>query len=802
MSTNAAFINLAQDTPSSPVIFLDRVGVGLSEALIQATWQAAVLAVVVWLICTAFKERIPAAWRCLLWLIVFARLALPWTPSSPVSIFNLIQRPVVQPASAASPHHFFGWVDQSQLINSLNTPSTNEITSIPTNTSQLNVGVSPSPAQNTNARVPAASTSSSFGLVGFSGILILSHWLIGVISVLAMLIHGHLKIRRISRASSLITDSRALLQVDAVRKQLGIAFPVPLTQSTAVQSPLILGVIRPIIIFPAGLIERLDPGELADVLLHELGHIKRHDILASWIIALILAAHWFNPFAWYAASRWRAEREFACDELALETIQPTSRKRYGLTLLKLVEQASRPWGFPAVAGIIENNADLHRRISMIATYRSHPLAARLSAACAVALVLSAGLTNAQPAKPKEVAPQAEAKKSPSPFRAGQSVVHLYTQAYKDSVSKDAQGRSVWTLPEGVTLQVMPEYRGSGEKGETYHDPRITIVAQDRVNRFWGMISCIENDSARVLRDELDQVVSDQQPVVKEGLTGDPAVAPVLAQPKPAKFVSSEALGQHGEIVISTPARLHVTSQSTVDVIQLALVSMTPGAQLKSDVIFELAPQQAKAFAAALSAELTKREAAASIAASPKPTGSGPMAGRDKITDHFLFPKSGIKANEFGVLELPPTSSFAVTASEKAAQVSDTRVVLSLKDPQGKVALVSRIPSSVAKQLASDIRTIVNDKKAQGLKPGNGENAIVVAPQVYTVDVSSGLVHVANVTFDVLPGYNGIGRNNERITDDRITLVINDSERSFWPLVARLDLGVADKLATDLEAVSK
>jgi len=53
------------------------------------------------------------------------------------------------------------------------------------------------------------------------------------------------------------------------------------------------------------------------VFLHELGHLKRGDILVNWLMALPLVLHWFNPLVWYAIQRIRVDGESACDALAL-----------------------------------------------------------------------------------------------------------------------------------------------------------------------------------------------------------------------------------------------------------------------------------------------------------------------------------------------------------------------------------------------------------------------------------------------------------------------------------------------------
>lgn len=68
---------------------------------------------------------------------------------------------------------------------------------------------------------------------------------------------------------------------------------------------------------------------------------------------------------------------------------PSPRPSYGRTLLKLVEHAASPASlaspvsfpacFPAVSGIIQNNADLKRTIAMIAAFRPRSRASSITA---------------------------------------------------------------------------------------------------------------------------------------------------------------------------------------------------------------------------------------------------------------------------------------------------------------------------------------------------------------------------------------------------------------------------------------
>src|ERR1035441_10221251 len=69
--------------------------------LLKASWQAAVLILLVLTVQWAFGRRLSPRWRYGLWLLVVARLALPWTIPSAVSVFNLLSFPDASAAVAS-----------------------------------------------------------------------------------------------------------------------------------------------------------------------------------------------------------------------------------------------------------------------------------------------------------------------------------------------------------------------------------------------------------------------------------------------------------------------------------------------------------------------------------------------------------------------------------------------------------------------------------------------------------------------------------------------------------------------------
>src|SRR5438552_2239409 len=69
--------------------------------LAQASWQAAALGLLVFILSLALRGRLEARWRFSLWLVVVARLALPVTPAAPWSLFRLLPAAFVVPARSS-----------------------------------------------------------------------------------------------------------------------------------------------------------------------------------------------------------------------------------------------------------------------------------------------------------------------------------------------------------------------------------------------------------------------------------------------------------------------------------------------------------------------------------------------------------------------------------------------------------------------------------------------------------------------------------------------------------------------------
>jgi TonB family protein len=96
-----------------------------------------------------------------------------------------------------------------------------------------------------------------------------------------------------------------------------MAAPMPVRLSRGQMEPGLVGVFRPVLLLPQGIMERLTPAELRAIIAHEACHMRRRDNLWASLHMAVQALFWFWPPVWWLGARLMAERERACDEAVL-----------------------------------------------------------------------------------------------------------------------------------------------------------------------------------------------------------------------------------------------------------------------------------------------------------------------------------------------------------------------------------------------------------------------------------------------------------------------------------------------------
>jgi len=119
--------------------------------------------------------------------------------------------------------------------------------------------------------------------------------------------------------------------------------------------PCVFGLLRPVVVLPRAAWSALGPREREHVLLHELAHLKRGDLLVDLAVRALGAVYWFHPLLWLAARRIRALREVCCDSTVAAVLREETPE-YRRTLLRAAERTLLPaagMGFLSRSGIVE-----------------------------------------------------------------------------------------------------------------------------------------------------------------------------------------------------------------------------------------------------------------------------------------------------------------------------------------------------------------------------------------------------------------------------------------------------------------
>lgn len=404
----------------------------------RASWQACLAIALVALTQAVLQKQLSARWRHALWLLVVIRLVLPWSIETRLSLFNWV-RPNLPDLLTGQ--------QGGAVIQALSPEDT----------------ASPGEPSAAGPKQPVWSRALRWG------------WVAGAALLAAQLLLTSWRLGRAMRRQRPVTDGALLDLLEDCKQEMRVSTPLTVVETPSVSSPSLLGFIRPRLLLPSGLTQSFSSSELRYVFLHELGHLKRLDIPLNWLMSVVLVLHWFNPLVWYALSRLRAERELACDALALSHAHEAERQPYGKTIIKLLEHFSRPAVAPGLLGILETQNQMKRRIVMIAKFRRSNDWPILAASVALTLALLT-LTNARsgqagPAGGGEAAPVdpgAPPRIIASVPRTGDTEVDPALKEITVTFDRDMEGGFSWTGGG-------PEFPGREDGQAKWKDKRTCVL---------------------------------------------------------------------------------------------------------------------------------------------------------------------------------------------------------------------------------------------------------------------------------------------------------------------------------------
>jgi beta-lactamase regulating signal transducer with metallopeptidase domain len=138
---------------------------------------------------------------------------------------------------------------------------------------------------------------------------------------------------------------------------------IALCTSEQVRVPTAVGLVKPAVLIPDALMRELSPGELNQVVLHELAHLRRWDDWTNLIQQALTALLFFHPAVWWIEKKLGLEREMACDDAVLaETASP---RAYAECLARLAEKTFLTRGITLAQSVLGKVRQTSARVARI-----------------------------------------------------------------------------------------------------------------------------------------------------------------------------------------------------------------------------------------------------------------------------------------------------------------------------------------------------------------------------------------------------------------------------------------------------
>lgn len=226
-----------------------------------------------------------------------------------------------------------------------------------------------------------------------AGYLLFAVWIAGILAMLALMIKSALRLRTLEQSALPLQNKKVRSLYRRCLDEMGIHREISLYSTAFLQSPVIVGCLKPRIYLSIHLIAETAESDLRYMLLHELSHYKHRDAVGGFLMNLAGVVYWFHPLVWYALEEMRSDREIACDTSVLKMLGEDACEDYGNTLIDFAEKMSRT-PFPFVVSLGGSIKQMRRRIVNIASYEKPTFAKSLRGMAAFVLTaaLLLGLT--------------------------------------------------------------------------------------------------------------------------------------------------------------------------------------------------------------------------------------------------------------------------------------------------------------------------------------------------------------------------------------------------------------------------
>ena len=395
---------------------------------LSMSFSGSLLILALFLFRPLYKKRTSRRWQYYVWLIVIARLLLPFSFGE--SLFGMLMERAGQEGTAV----------QRSATGQESTAVQRSAAGQEGTAVQRSAAVQDHSTADDPERLPAPHDShvgqqgviraAAEFLSGF-GMQMLPHlgtvWIgMAVLFFLRKVTAYQSFLHFIKAGREEITDMQLLDQLAQMEEHVGVRHPVELYVNRLVASPMLLGCFRPCIVLPSA---DLSATDFRYTVWHELVHEKHLDLFYKWLMQITISLHWFNPLVRLMGKELERACELACDETVIRGLDERGRRDYGDTLLHAFEAGGRYKNTLTSVMLSEGAEQLKERLGAIMKFQRNSLfTVMLSVMLTAVLVCGAAAAGAAvPAK-------ASSKQAESPAPVMDTVI-------SDDNAKDPQAEA-------------------------------------------------------------------------------------------------------------------------------------------------------------------------------------------------------------------------------------------------------------------------------------------------------------------------------------------------------------------------
>lgn len=264
-----------------------------------------------------FDKKISPKWKCIIWILLLISLLVPikiefQTQNSNMEVLSISG--LIEPIQNISGNSYTSENEELKSIEK-NAEIKSEISEIKEN----------NPTKKNDIDIKSTILYK----------IIPSAWIIGSMIYMLLLFLGNNNIKKkIKRKEYQNENIKKILE--QCKDIIGVKTDVKIVLQDFKKTPSIIGIFNPKILITKDFLEQ-DYNTQKYIIMHELSHYKRKDLILNYILLFITTIHWFNPFIWLFFKKIRQDMELATDEIVLEKLESNEKKEYGMALINALE---------------------------------------------------------------------------------------------------------------------------------------------------------------------------------------------------------------------------------------------------------------------------------------------------------------------------------------------------------------------------------------------------------------------------------------------------------------------------------